>query len=136
MRRPLALALAIPALALAGLAAGCGDDDDMGMDAPAQTTTQPAPAESAPAESAGGDVTIAMRGIRFMPEDVTISVGDTVTWVNEDPVEHDADARSGEFESELFGEGESFSYTAEAAGAIEYFCSVHPGMDGTITVEE
>lgn len=118
--------------------AGCGDDEDT-----ASTSSTPAPAETAaPAETgaaaapeaAPGEVI--MKGIRFQPADITVKVGDTVTWKNEDPVDHNAvDEATGKFKSELFGEGGTYEYTAEEAGKIEYVCTVHPGMGGTITVE-
>ncbi len=124
---------------LASLAfAGCGGDDD-------ETTTTPAsPAEeSTPAESeetaTGGDgetVTIKMANIQFDPQSVTVQAGQTVTWVNEDDVQHDADFTSGgDFESDLVGKGGEIEWKAEGSGDVEYVCSVHPNMTGTITVE-
>jgi len=135
MARTLTTLLAVAALA--GFA-GCGDDDkssDSGStDAtPAATATAQTGTAAAP-ETAAGEV--AMKGIRFQPAEITVKVGDTVTWKNEDPVDHNAVATSGaDFKSELFGEGETFEYTTEAAGTIEYECTIHPGMTGKITVE-
>jgi plastocyanin len=41
-----------------------------------------------------------------------------------------------DFESDTFGEGGTFSYTPDRPGTIAYVCTIHPGMDGTLTVEE
>ena len=41
-----------------------------------------------------------------------------------------------DFESELIQKDGTYEYTADAAGTIEYVCTLHPGMDGTITVVE
>lgn len=134
MTRKLTALLAVGALA--GFA-GCGDDDSDDTSAAPATNTpaETAPAEGAPAESAPGAV--AMKGIRFQPADITVKVGDTITWTNEDAVDHDAvDEEGGKFKSELFSKGETFEYTAEEPGTINYVCTVHPGMDGTITVTE
>ncbi len=119
--------------------AGCGDDEDSGSTsaAPAETTAETATPQTGAAaapEAAAGEVI--MKGIRFQPADITVKVGDTVTWKNADPVDHNAvDEAGGKFKSELFGEGGTYEYTAEEAGKIEYVCTVHPGMGGTITVE-
>lgn len=134
MFRKLPVVLAVGALAAF---AGCGDDDsDTSSAAPATGgTAETTPDAAAPAAEAAPGAVV-MKGIRFMPGDITVSVGDTVTWTNEDPVDHDVvDEAGGKFKSELFSEGETFEYTAEEAGAIEYVCTVHPGMGGTITVE-
>jgi len=38
--------------------------------------------------------------------------------------------------SDLFGEGQTYVFTPKATGKIEYVCTVHPGMAGTLTVAE
>ena len=117
-------------LACGALVAGCGGDGEGSADS--------ADAEGTPAAAATvaeGDVRVAMKGFEFVPENATVEVGQTITWVNEDTAQHDAVAREGDGpKSELFNQGESYSWTAERAGTIEYVCTVHPGMDGTITV--
>lgn len=134
MPRILTLLLAVVALAVF---AGCGDDDESTSgssgSAPAETSTTQTGAVAEP-ETAAGEVL--MKGIMFKPKDITVKVGDTVTWKNEDPVDHNAvDTATGAFESKTFGEGGTFEYKAEKAGKIEYVCTIHPGMTGTITVE-
>jgi plastocyanin len=116
MRIPLVL-LVGAALALAA----CGDDDDDGG--------------GAAADCPSGAVTITMVDIKFDPEDATASTGQEICWVNEDSVNHNAVAESGaDFESELFGQGETFTATVDTAGTVEYVCTIHPGMTGTIEV--
>jgi plastocyanin len=126
-RLPALCAAAAAALALAA----CGSDTD--------TPTGAAENQGAPAEQPAGSkdgTTVTMRDIEFKPKDLKVKVGDTVKWVNEDGVDHDAVAKNDEFKSDLFGQGGSYTYKTEKAGKIEYVCSVHPGMEGTLTVEE
>ena len=118
MRAPTALVSAV----VLALAAGCGDEEE------------PADGGGAPA---GGGVAIGMRDIKFDPEQATVKVGQSVTWTNNESVPHNVVAEEGaDFESDTFGKGGTFSHTPEQAGTITYVCTIHPGMDGTLTVEE
>ena len=118
MRRLLPLALVI-----LGLAA-CGGGDDGGE--------QTASSEACPS----GSVEIAMKDIKFDPEDATAKAGQEVCWFNEDTIDHNAvDEETGKFESELFGQGKTFTTTVDEPGTIDYVCTIHPGMTGTLTVE-
>jgi LPXTG-motif cell wall-anchored protein len=84
--------------------------------------------------SAAASSTVTIRNFAFSPESVTIDVGDTVTWTNQDSVEHSATADDGSFDTDLLADGESGSHTFEEAGTFQYFCKPHPNMKGTITV--
>lgn len=125
-------------LALTGslAVAGCGSDDEStsssSSDAPAASTSTPA---ATPAAS-GDAVRVVMKNIAFEPKEVTVKVGQKITWTNEEPVDHNVVSNSGaEFKSEIFGEGGTFEFTPKEAGTIEYECTLHPGMVGTITVQ-
>ena len=78
----------------------------------------------------------------FVPYKVTIDVGGVVTWSNDDTAAHTVtagsatDGPSGEFDSSLFMAGTTFSHTFESAGEFDYFCMVHPWMEGIVTVGE
>jgi plastocyanin len=107
--------------------AACGGDDDGGEDSGGGATAGSCPS---------GSVVIDMVDIKFDPEDATAGVGQEVCWINEDEIDHNAVAESGaDFESELFGKGETFTATVDEPGTVEYVCTIHPGMEGTITVE-
>jgi plastocyanin len=75
-----------------------------------------------------------MKDIAFSPATLKVKVGDTVEWVNEDSVQHDAKADDGQFASELLDNGKTFEFKTKKAGSIHYVCTVHPGMEGTIEV--
>jgi plastocyanin len=138
MTRWLALLLACMALSL--VVAGCGDDDDDdGGGGGAETTEQPAGGgdDAGGGGGGGGGATeVSEEGIAFNPAEVTVSVGDTVTWTNNDTVEHDVTA-DGFSSGEPGGmaPGDTFDHTFQEAGTFDYVCTVHPGMEGTVTVE-
>ena len=76
----------------------------------------------------------------FIPSPVTIDIGETVTWENNDTAAHTAtggsaaDGPSGVFDSSLIMAGSSFSHTFDSVGTYDYFCMVHPWMQGTVMV--
>lgn len=135
-----ARALAPALLASALVAAGCGGGNDSNSSStasqpPASTTaTSGSRATGQPAPS-GNVVQVTMKNIAFNPKTVTVRVGQTVKWVNEDTVDHNVVAQKGAtFKSKNFGQGKSFIYTAKAPATIEYVCTLHPGMGGTLVV--
>ena len=129
MSRALLALLATTAL----LAAGCGGDDGASESSPA-----PAPTSGSDSGSGSGSAnTVVMKDIKFVPEQITVKAGTAITWTNEDSAPHDVvNAEDGqEPKSDLFGKGETYEFTPSEPGTIEYLCTVHPGMTGTITVE-
>ena len=120
--------LLVACLALIG--AGCGDDDSS-SDSGSTGTESSAPASPAK----GGGVTIDMKNIQFAPKTAEVKVGQKVTWVNQDSVDHDVKAEEGaSFQSETFGKGGTYEFTPKEAATIKYVCTLHPGMDGELKV--
>ncbi|MGB1378730.1 MAG: cupredoxin domain-containing protein [Nitrosopumilus sp.] len=76
----------------------------------------------------------------YLPQDITINAGDTVTWDNVDNAAHTitggspANGPSGVFDSSLLMAQGVFSHTFDDAGYYDYFCMVHPWMIGSVTV--
>ena len=97
---------------------------------------------SATVENAAGSSTPGCEPDCFIPSTVVITVGGTVTWENTDTAAHTsssgtpADGPDGVFDSSLIMSGGSFSHTFDTAGTYDYFCMVHPWMEGTVIVEE
>lgn len=117
-------------LAFGAIAAGCGGDgEESGGGAPAGES------------SGGGPGEVSMKGLAFEPADITVKVGDTITWTNDEAVGHDVTKEGGpgpEFSSGDPGamqEGDTFEQTFEQPGTIEYVCTVHSNMTGTVNVE-
>lgn len=70
----------------------------------------------------------------FSPANLTITVGDTVSWTNTDDSPHTVTANGGAFASGNLDGGATFSWTFTSAGTFTYVCSYHDEMVGTITV--
>ena len=79
--------------------------------------------------------------VYYDPTDISVSIGTTVVWTNNDNAAHTATSGSleqgisGEFDSDLMPPRESFEYTFNTADTFDYFCLLHPWMIGTVTVE-
>lgn len=129
--RPTRLGSLLPSGALAALVVATlllsGDPT------PTNAAAPPPPATSA--VGAGGTLRVAMRDVRFGPAHIKARVGQTIAWTNDDRIPHDVVAtRGAAFNSHNVGAGGTFSYRARAPGEIDYVCSLHQGMSGTITV--
>jgi amicyanin len=130
------LAMLLACLALGLVAAGCGDDDDDGGGGNGAATTEEPAGGGGDSGGGGGGTEVSMEGIAFEPAEITVSVGDTVTWTNNDSVPHDVTADSfSSGEAGGMAGGDVFEHTFEEAGTFDYVCTVHPGMEGTVVVE-
>jgi len=122
----------------AALIAGCGGSSSSSSKSNASSAPAAAPSStstSAATPAAGGAVAVSMKNIQFSPKSVTAKVGQTVKWTNDDSVDHNVTATSGAtFKSSTFGQGKSYSTKLTKAGTINYVCTIHPGMTGTLIV--
>lgn len=78
---------------------------------------------------------IAISNFTFSPASLTVKVGDSVTWTNQDSMGHSVTADDSSFDTGVFTNGESKTVTFSKAGTYTYHCSVHPNMHGTIVVQ-
>ena len=84
-----------------------------------------------------------MHGTQFTPSDITITAGTVVTFVNEEDqpggtgavhnVINLADGTS--IVPGMLSPGDSLSVEFDDPGVISYYCSIHPTMVGSITVQ-
>ena len=78
----------------------------------------------------------------FIPNQTTVNLGDVVLFSNTDIVSHTftagsaSDGPTGEFDSGLVISGDSYKWTANVAGEIDYFCMIHPWMTGLLIVQD
>ena len=71
----------------------------------------------------------------FTPATLTVPVGTTVTWTNNDGTLHTVTSATKVFTSAGLDDGGAFSYTFTSPGTYSYFCKLHPHMTGTIVVK-
>jgi plastocyanin len=71
----------------------------------------------------------------FSPSALTVAIGTTVTWTNEDDAPHTVDATTRAFGSGVLDTDQRFSFTFTTPGTYKYFCALHPHMTGTIVVQ-
>ena len=83
--------------------------------------------------SATASVTI--KSFKFAPDPITVNVGDSITWTNDDPVGHTVTAKDDSFDTEMFFPDGTATITFDTAGTFPYFCVTHPEMVGTVIVE-
>ena len=137
-RRTVTTALACLTLLGGALLAGCGGGGSKSSSSSSSPSTNPPPSTSAASGSgstSSGTVKISMKNIAFDPNNVTVKVGQKVVWTNNDSVPHNVTAQSGaSFQSKTFGQNGTYSFTPKKAGTIQYVCTIHPGMTGTLTV--
>jgi len=88
-----------------------------------------------PAVGAVSVQTIDMTSYTFIPDKVTIKVGDTITWINDDSVGHKIQSDTGLFSSPTMIRGEKYERTFLVAGSYPYHCAIHPSMVGTVIVQ-
>ena len=85
--------------------------------------------------ASAAEIKIGIDNFTFNPKDVTVKVGDTVTWTNNDDIPHTVASPPHQIRSKPLDTGDSFSFTFTTPGEFKYFCSLHPHMTGRIVVE-
>jgi len=117
----------LKALALIGLVslwlAACG-----GSQAATQPASQPGTAPS--------EAQVTIQGFAFDPVELTVTVGTTVTWTNEDSAPHTITSDDGQWDSGSFSQGGTYSRVFDQAGSFGYYCAIHTSMKGTIVVTQ
>jgi amicyanin len=91
----------------------------------------------APGQASAASYRVTMKGYAFGPAALTVQVGDTVTWTNQDTAPHDVKTTSGpvSIHSPLLNKGQSWSFTFTTAGSYGYYCTVHPDMTARLVVQ-
>lgn len=74
-------------------------------------------------------------GFTFVPDPITIPVGTSVTWTNQDSAAHTVTSETGLFDSGRLALNASLSHSFTERGTFSYFCTIHPYMKGKVIVE-
>ena len=105
----------------------------------------PPPPAPAAGPTAAGDTSMAaskasikagIKSMAFQPNRIEITAGTTVTWTNNDPLEHSVTAVDRSFDSGLIKSGGTWRYTFTRPGTYQFFCQPHPFMKGVVIVKE
>jgi plastocyanin len=123
--------LATLGLAIAGMAAGAIACDVEADQSAAMPTTQVA--------AAGATEAATIKIFQFQPKAIEVRAGTTVTWTNEDNIDHTVTSGTpempvGNFDSGGFGRGQSFSAVFHTPGDYAYFCAKHKSMRAMVRV--
>lgn len=81
------------------------------------------------------DHAVAISGFSYSPANLTVTVGDTVTWTNSDAQAHTATADNAAWDTGTITNGNSATVTFTTAGTFPYHCTIHTDMTGTLTVQ-
>jgi plastocyanin len=114
---------AISVLVLAALLlAACGTDTGTTTTTPSGTTT------------GTGEFQVNIDGFTFVPAELTVPVGTTVTWTNNHAASHTVTSDTGVFDSDTMVQRATFTFTFTEAGEFPYHCSFHSSMTATVVV--
>jgi plastocyanin len=78
----------------------------------------------------------------YFPAHIAVPVGTTIAWFNDDPNQQhtvtsgtsDSAGSGDDFDSGIISEGAFFQHTFDQAGEFDYYCTIHPGMTGSVSV--
>jgi YVTN family beta-propeller protein len=98
---------------------------------PIVTSQAPAPVAAQPGES----VSVSIAQFAFVPDTITISTGQSVTWTNADPVAHTTTSDDKVWDSGNLSPSATFSMTFSQPGTYAYRCTIHPFIRGTVVVQ-
>jgi plastocyanin len=71
----------------------------------------------------------------YSPSPVTLPVGTTISWINDDSIPHTVTSTNSVFDSGFVPTGRTFSFKFEEPGVYNYFCLYHQNMKGTVIVK-
>ena len=107
----------------------------------ASSPASPSPTPSTPAPLGTNSLSVtipvgaeSLRNRAFMPDELDVAAGTTVTWVNTDSTTHTSTSNASGWNSGNIAPGSSFSFAFQNAGTFQYHCAIHPGMVGTVLV--
>jgi plastocyanin len=129
--RPSSAHIALAALAsLTILASACGDSNS-------SNPTTPSPTPSPGPSPAAALVTVFITNSVYAPNPMTVSVGQSVNWKNNDSIEHSATFDNGIYESGNIPplSAHDVPLPMTTRGTFTYHCRIHAGMKGTIVVQ-
>jgi plastocyanin len=80
------------------------------------------------------DTKVSIHDATFDPQNITIKMGQSVLWTNNDSEDHTVTADDKSFDSQSLAPGKTFSHMFMNQGTFTYHCSIHTKMKGQVTV--
>ena len=80
-------------------------------------------------------ISVDIKSFKFDDAEITIAVGDSIVWLNQDGAPNTATAGDGSFDTGRLGKGVSGEILFTVAGTYDYICTIHPSMKGTVVVK-
>jgi plastocyanin len=78
---------------------------------------------------------VIIRDYEYWPQqNITVTAGTTVRWLNDGPSGHTTTSDTGVWDSGTLNPGQTYQYESGTPGTYPYHCTLHPGMVGSITV--
>lgn len=78
---------------------------------------------------------VEIKDFKFYPEKLSVSIRDTIVWINKDVVPHTATASDKSWDTEIiYAEEKSRYVVIDKIGIKSYFCRYHPLMKGELMV--
>jgi plastocyanin len=112
----------IAAIGLFLIAAACGKDSS--------NSTAPGGDNNPPSHL------VIINNLAFSPQSVTVTAGDTVTWRNDQNINHTVTSDTGdELDSPVLSQGQTYQHVFAQAGTYPYHCTIHPTMTGNVAVQ-
>ncbi len=128
MKRCLSIAMLIMLISLSGAVSEKNLDRQVGYDFSGKQLDQVG-------DPSGSVTEVNIKDNSFKPSTLSVPVGATVEWHNQDGVQHTVTSDiQGQFDSGVLMPGKKFDNKFNSPGSYGYHCSIHPSMQGTITV--
>jgi plastocyanin len=77
---------------------------------------------------------VLQRGKAFVPRVLAVSLGSSVVFRNEDPINHNVFSLSPHFDTGLYGAGGEKEEVFDKAGVVQLLCNIHSSMIGYVVV--
>jgi plastocyanin len=84
--------------------------------------------------AAAEEVKVTIDNFTFSPTPVSVMVGSTVTWLNQDDTPHSIVCPTLKLKSQALDTDDSFSHRFDQVGTFDYMCGLHPHMHGQVVV--
>ena len=84
------------------------------------------------------ETVVDQKGLKFVPDAVTINTGDTIRFTNSDPFTHDVTVVSSDgtsVDKGLQHHGKDQAVVFATPGKYSIICKMHPNMKATVTVK-